>query len=640
MRLATLLFTLCVMILGSECFAESNADKCNIHLISSYNPDTKKIEKLISTLSDKLSENNIDASFVIKSMNVGPISEANTWTASFEKIVHDQTPENTDAIIITGQEAWAASLSAKNLHPDIPIFVFSASCNGLFLSPHKSKDNTFFSTNSVNLVEEAKKKHKLYGGYLSDYNLEKNIELVQRLFPNTRKIAFLSDFTYGGKSIKALVKGSEAKFEDLNFSYIDAQDCKIKAQEKIAKLNPSNSVILVGTWRKDGEDHHFVYNSLKSMLNSNPNVPVFSITGSEVGMSAIGGYIPNYDDNEDDLAQKIIDFIKDPSSDITFELSENRYLFNKDLLNKFGIKEYNLPKGSEVYSSPNEAALKYQKYIVVVLIFAILLIVVFTIVTIALMRITILKNDLEIKTEELIAAKEDAEKSDKMKSAFLANMSHEIRTPLNAIVGFSELLCDEDVDQKEAEMFKGIISQNSSILLSLIDDILDLSRLESSDAKFDKTDFSVNELCEAAFKSTKLNNKPGVEAIYEPAPIGCIINSDHRRLTQVLTNLLNNASKFTDKGYIKLSYSIDQANSYVYFSVEDTGYGIPISRHKTIFQRFEKGNEFLQGAGLGLAICTNILKRLDSEIWIDSQYTSGSRFVFKHKIKHIKETSC
>lgn len=640
MRLITLLYALYVLIWSSACFAQSNTDKFKIHVISSYNPDTRKTEKLISTLSEKLSKNNIDPSFIIKSMNIGPISEANTWTECFDKLAKDYTPENTDVVIVTGQEAWAASLSAENMHPDIPVFVVSASNNGLYITPSKSADSVYFSNNSVNLAQEAKNKHKLYGGYLSEYNLEKNIELAQRIFPNTKNIAFLSDFSYGGKSIKALVKDSESKFENINFSYIDAQYCITQAQEKIMKLDPSNTVILVGTWRKDGEDQHFVHTSLKDMLKSNPTVPVFSITGSEIGMSAIGGYIPDYDNNEEALAQQILDFKQNDSSEIKFELTDNHYFFNKELLNEFGIKEYNLPTGSDIYSSPNEAALRYKKYTLIILIFSVLLIIVFTIVTIALMRITILKNDLETKTEELIAAKEKAEQSDKMKSAFLANMSHEIRTPLNAIVGFSEILCEENIEQDEAETFREIISQNSTILLSLIDDILDLSRLESSDTKFDKTDFSVNQLCEASFSSTKFNYKTGVKAIYHPASNDCIIASDYRRLTQVLTNLLNNASKFTDNGYIKLSYSIDPNNDYVYFSVEDTGCGIPRNKHKDIFQRFEKGNEFMQGAGLGLAICSNILKRLDSEIWIDSKYTSGSRFVFKHKIKHIKETSC
>ncbi len=637
MRLALLFYALFVILQITPCFASTNTDRYNIHIISSYDPDSRKIASFISTLKKKLKESDIDHSLEIESMNVGTISKSYSWSNKFEKIIQNQTLEETDAIIVIGQEAWNASLSSSNLPPEIPIYAISASVNGLSLSPSKSTDNIYFHPESVNLAQVAKQKHRLYGGCLTEYDIDKNIQLIKKLFPNTKNIAFLSDFTYDGKSIQALAKDSERKFEDLNFTYIDAQQGRVKAQEEIEKLDPSETAILIGAWSIDGEDRHLPYNSLKNMLNSNPTLPVFSVSGTEIGITAIGGYVPDYGTNEEALAQTIIDFNDDPSSNVRFISSKSHYLFNKDLLDQFGIKEYKLPIGSDIYSSVNEAALKYQKYTVAVLCFSIFLIVMFIIITIVLMRITILKNDLEKKSEELIASKEKAEQSDKMKSAFLANMSHEIRTPLNAIVGFSEILCEEQVNEDEAKVFKGIISQNSEMLLSLIDDILDLSRLESSDTKFYKTDFSVNDLCEKAFSSTKINHKLKVEAIYTPDSDDCIINSDYRRITQVLTNLLNNAYKFTDDGYIKLSYFIDKGNNEVYFSVEDTGCGIPRNKHKTIFERFEKGNEFTQGAGLGLAICHNILKKLDSEIWIDSKYTTGTRFVFRHQIKELKE---
>lgn len=243
-----------------------------------------------------------------------------------------------------------------------------------------------------------------------------------------------------------------------------------------------------------------------------------------------------------------------------------------------------------------------------------------------------LKISLENRGRELIAAKEKAEESDMLKSAFLANMSHEIRTPLNAIVGFSALLGDESISEEDRNVYMGIVNQNSDLLLTLIGDILDISRLETGKISFTLHPENIVAICQQVISTTAHGRKKDVECVFNPPVESFILKTDSQRLSQVLINLLTNASKFTEKGTIALAFEIQKEQRRILFSVSDTGCGIPRERQERVFNRFEKLNEFKQGTGLGLAICKQIVLRFGGNIWIDPEYTEGARFVFSHPI--------
>lgn len=236
-------------------------------------------------------------------------------------------------------------------------------------------------------------------------------------------------------------------------------------------------------------------------------------------------------------------------------------------------------------------------------------------------------NIQQIKETEinLTKALKKAEESDKMKSAFLANMSHEIRTPLNAIVGFSQLLSsDMELEQDEKNEFIGLINTNNDLLLKLISDILDLSRIESGQISFTYADCDLNQLVEDIFNTHRVLMPQGVELIKEVPEIPAIINTDRFRLTQVVTNFINNATKFTTHGYIKVKYEYD--TEHILLSVEDTGKGIPKDKIKQVFERFQKLDEFAKGTGLGLAISLSIIKTFKGTILLDSEEGKGSKF--------------
>ena len=230
--------------------------------------------------------------------------------------------------------------------------------------------------------------------------------------------------------------------------------------------------------------------------------------------------------------------------------------------------------------------------------------------------------------QKLIIARDKAEELDRLKSAFLANMSHEIRTPLNAIVGFSSLLAETDSRNERQEYIK-IVQENNELLLQLISDILDLSKIEAGTFNFVYTNVDVNETCAEIIKSISMKVSKGVELIFEEPFPECYIYTDKNRFTQVISNFINNALKFTQQGSITLGYK-QVSHQKIKFYVRDTGMGIPEEKQKSVFERFVKLNTFVQGTGLGLSICKSIVSQMGGEIGVDSTEGIGSCFWFTH----------
>ena len=240
----------------------------------------------------------------------------------------------------------------------------------------------------------------------------------------------------------------------------------------------------------------------------------------------------------------------------------------------------------------------------------------------------------QVKLEHsLVKAKEEAEKADKLKSAFLANMSHEIRTPLNAIVGFSQMLCREGVPEKERSEMMKIVEVNNELLLQLISDILDLSKLEAGTLEFVEKDVDVNSICKAVAGAIEMKAKKDVKVKVELQKDDCHIMSDPNRIKQVLINFASNAAKFTDKGHIIIGYHFSTLERIRFF-VEDTGIGIPEDKKAKIFERFVKLNTFVQGTGLGLQISKEIVTCLGGLIGVESEPGEGSMFWFDIPVKN------
>ena len=230
--------------------------------------------------------------------------------------------------------------------------------------------------------------------------------------------------------------------------------------------------------------------------------------------------------------------------------------------------------------------------------------------------------------QKLIIARDKAEELDRLKSAFLANMSHEIRTPLNSIVGFSSLLAETD-DREERQEYIKIVETNNELLLQLVSDILDLSKIESGTFDFVRSDLDVNESCMKIIKSMEMKVPETVDLVFEKYMPDCHIYTDKNRFMQVITNFINNALKFTKQGTIALGYE-QTAPHEIKFYVRDTGVGIPQEKIDSIFERFVKLNTFVQGTGLGLSICKSLVSQMGGKIGVESTEGEGSCFWFTH----------
>lgn len=242
-------------------------------------------------------------------------------------------------------------------------------------------------------------------------------------------------------------------------------------------------------------------------------------------------------------------------------------------------------------------------------------------------------TDQKNTEKELIEARTKAEESDKLKSAFLANMSHEIRTPLNAIVGFSQLMAETE-ENEERRQYAEIINKNTELLLQLINDILDLSKIEAGMLEFKERPVSLNVLCEGIYDTFLPRITNGLKLTYHKNDYDIVTQTDSNRIAQILTNLLNNAQKFTPSGEISFGYSF--RDNIIEFFVKDTGLGIAPENIDKIFNRFIKLNNFIQGTGLGLPICRMIIENLGGDIGVTSTLNQGTTFRFTLPFKPVE----
>ena len=233
----------------------------------------------------------------------------------------------------------------------------------------------------------------------------------------------------------------------------------------------------------------------------------------------------------------------------------------------------------------------------------------------------------------LIQAKEKAEESDRLKSAFLANMSHEIRTPLNSIVGFSQILSSYFSDSDDTKEYAHIIEQNSTNLLQLVNDVLDLSYLDGERDIPAQTIADITGVCQTCIDQVRFKLKPDVQLIFTPERENFTMQTNPDRISQILMNLLQNAAKFTREGSITLTYHIREEEKIILFSITDTGIGIPADKQETVFERFTKLDSFVPGTGLGLSISRMIAEKMGGTLIVDSTYTTGCRFILTLPLK-------
>lgn len=604
-----------------------------ILIVTSYNPETRSISDNLSAFMDEYRQRGGKYTPIIESMNCKNLSEAYLWKSRMASILGKYKGKNRPSLVILlGQEAWSAYISQDTeIAKKTPSICGMVSVNGLVL-PDDSIDTRVWEPESKNIYTDFGD-YNIVAGYVYEYDVDKNIELMRRFYPDMRRVAFISDNTYGGLSMQALVKKEMEKYPDLETIWLDGRtETFMEVSERMRRL-PQNTCVLLGTWRVDCTESYVIGNTTYMLRDANPTLPVFTIASVGLGHWALGGYTPEYHAVGKNIGAVTYDFLdKGDREGVDLVTIPGNCTFDIKRLHEFKLDSLNLPQGAVLVNKTPSLYEQYKYWVIGVVSAFMFLIACFLIAIYYIIRINHLKHHLEVSGEELLVAKEKAEESNRLKTAFLANMSHEIRTPLNAIVGFSSVLVSDDSSPAEKAQYCDIIQKNSDLLLHLINDILDISRMESGKIKFVWEECDVVELCQTALSTAEYGRKTSALFLFETPVASLVIKTDAQRLKQVLINLLSNAAKFTPSGSIKLAIAIDKQHQQLELSVSDTGCGIPSDKSDRVFERFEKLNEYSQGTGLGLAISRLIVENLGGKIWVDKDYTEGARFVFTHPL--------
>ena len=600
-------------------------------IISSYNPDAGRTSGNISDFMEEFQRLGGTNTIALENMNCKSFSESPLWERRMAELLAKYQGNKSPALIVLiGQEAWAAYLSLPDsIRGNTPVVSALSSRNAILL-PGDTVDLTTWMPESVDFFTDFPCS-PIKAGFVYEYDVEANINMIKQMYPGTKNIAFVSDNSYGGVAMQAYVVKEMQKFPELNLILLDGRVNTIYTIcDRLHEL-PENTAILMGTWRVDMNDGYFMRNATYAMMEATPTLPTFSLSSVGLGYWAVAGVVPAYRALGKEMARQAYRLLTTPQDGEThMEIIPNETILDGKLVKE---KKLNIAGLSQPVKMLNVTPSFYEQYKYHIWFVGAVLLVLFVGLFVSLYfyyHTKKLKDELEVSEGALREAKDRAEESSRLKSAFLANMSHEIRTPLNAIVGFSDVLSAGGASEEEQRGYFEIIRTNSDLLLRLINDILDVSRLEADRVILSLESCNVVQICQQVVASVAQARRSTNQFLFECEREVVEMRTDVQRLQQVVINLLSNADKFTKEGTITLKLELDTARNVAVFSVTDTGCGIPLDKQKRVFERFEKLNEYVQGTGLGLSICKLTVEKWGGEIWIDPAYTDGARFMFTH----------
>lgn len=455
------------------------------------------------------------------------------------------------------------------------------------------------------------------------YYVKETIGLMRQLMPDMKRLAFISDDRYISEAVRGDVEQAmTGSFPELAFEQLSTRNISTEMLLDTLKSYDKTTGLIYYSWFEthNQDDNNYLFDHIQEIITRFVHSPLFLLAPEDLSNNTFaGGYYVSVESFGDSLLQLIHRVLEGEfPRDIPPALGGKpaAYLCYP-ALQSYDIPVSLYPKEAVYINLPVSFFEQYKKEILMTVV---LLLVVVSAVG---YYIHILKRAHQRMKE----AQLKAEEANQLKSAFLANMSHEIRTPLNAIVGFSNLLSMVE-DKEEMLEYAGIIETNTELLLQLINDILDMSKIESGMYDFHVTQVDANQLMSEVEQVARLRIRTDeVSLSFAERLPQCVFHTDKNRLIQVLTNLVVNAIKFTSQGEIQIGYRLQDAHT-LYFYVSDTGCGMSAEQCEHVFERFVKYNTFIQGTGLGLSICKMIIEKLGGEIGVQSESGKGSVFGF------------
>ena len=453
------------------------------------------------------------------------------------------------------------------------------------------------------------------------YYVKETIDLIYKLIPDMERLAFISDDRYISEETRGDVKEAvEENFPDLNLDLLSTTQLSTEMLLDTLRCYKPNTGIIYYSWFEshNKNDNNYLFDHIQEVIVNFTPSPLFLLSPEDLSNNTFAG---GYYVSTESFCKSLLEILgrvldgeqaRDIPGGAGGEGSAN--------LCYQVLKSYNIPSSrypdDAVYV--NEPKTFFQQYYIQILSCSFFLLI---LIVAIIYYISILRKAYS----RLHEAMEKAEQANQLKSAFLANMSHEIRTPLNAIVGFSKLITYA-TSAEEKNQYSEIIERNSEMLLNLFNDILDLASLEADSLKFNIRPIKLIDICLQLEQQFCYKVKNGTKLILDDVDTELYVSGDWNRIIQIISNLLSNATKFTPKGEIHFGYR--EKEDFVEFYVKDSGIGIPAARIATIFRRFGKVDDFVQGTGLGLTLCRMLVEKMGGRIWLRSQEGQGSRFYF------------
>lgn len=606
-------------------------------IVSSYNTAVRHVNENLAEFFEEYTRSGLPNPITVEDINAHNLSDCLGWRVRLRRVLRKyyEKGNRPACIVLLGLESSSVFFSFDD--PELkrtPVVVGMRGSALVKIPAQERLDIAAWDPESYDLTKDFND-YNIVGGQLYYYDVKRNLDLIKRFYPKCNTLTFMTDNTLRGVTMHALFKKYVQKDRRFDVNYIDGRKMSIiDADEAISDMPPSQA-LLIGTWTVDNSNSYVVRNSTYTLGQTNPKLPTFTLTNVAMGHWPVAGYTPRYQVLGRELADDVIAFLKTGKKKPVKQV-DNHYVFDLQRVDMLKLSLDGFSFNYDVVNEPLSVFEEYRDTIIFVTVLIIVLISALCITIRLLRRSRRLSAKLVKQGKELLVAKYNAEEANQAKSRFIANISHEIRTPLNAVLGFSQLIANDQIEltAEERKQYAELIMTNGNMLLKLVDDVLDMSKIEAGKLKFNIGEHDVVALVNTAAKIAEANNKSADVEIRVTTNISrLMIETDRERLLQVLANLTTNAKKCTERGSITIALERLPKDDMISISVSDTGCGIPKEKAQEVFERFSKLNSFRQGTGLGLSICKAFVEELGGKIWVDTAYTEGARFVFTHPIR-------